>query len=210
MVHKLISIGQGEQLDIFVHPSCVESASSHNEIFEQYSLRLWELFRQSSHKILLKGSHEGRYEDEISKEFRIQTYRRRLSATTSGLLGYSIDKELEHFFKILDAYSGYKIRIHGSFFGLCTQDCAQQVYFYVYEQVTWSLKTSFFNGRDLSRAQFDTLRRYEQLGTFLRSDIRYGLTLNSLVKGPGSIAPDEHYPFGCINFQFTDRMTEIF
>ena len=210
MTDTIIHSRNIRNLDIFIHPTCLDRLEHQDNGIDQFTHRLWEKFTTSQARILLIGAGEGSYEREIGKEFCIQTYRRPISITSYGLLGYAIDAELDKFLEILNSFRGYSIRIHGSFFGLCTQDCFQQVYFYLHENVIWSLNKKFFKGRDLSKRQFIKLGEYERKGTFLNSDIRYGITLCAQNKNERFIEPNEQYPYGSINYQLTDRDSETF
>jgi len=195
-------------IDFFVHPESNKSnycchSESRKKVYREYLSHLMEIVSGSELPVLIKDFHPAR-----------QTFKLKIPVSNhfeSNDCGEIVSKE--EWGKLLKLIGDCDdLRIHGSYFGQCTTNLAQQLLIHLKKHDDVQL---LYLGEVTRGGMIDVASDYLQTeGEFVKSKIRYGVVFHPSSKieinSPGFSNFFRKFPCGNVNFQLIDKSTRIY
>jgi len=213
-------------IDFFVHPDILHEQSNgayHSESYQRYLDQLVERWESSDCPVLLKGieGHE-RFLKKVSKKGeRFQSCSFALYDMPPFEYGEVHPKDWEKFTALIDKTPAEEIRVHGSFYGQCTEGFAVQLLAYRHLGEHWhnwlDLSDDIGNGRIKKKIKEQKTKRkeLEKQGIYVKSNVRFGIMYMppadkiKVVPPTGFLKFWVNLPYGNITYQLTDEKTKV-
>lgn len=191
-------------IDFFVHPEHADRCYGgypNQEIYKAYLSRVIDTAKKSQYPILINGLYSDVFKELISKSNQVMSNSFAIYEDIHIDRGEVRKSDWNKFVKLLDGKKEEEMRIHGCNLGECTEGFAVQLFAYLHRNEYW-------NGDNKKEG---LLRKYHQIkGDFLKSRIRYGVTLYPPF-GISITAPKRILRYhGNITHQLIDDKTEIY
>lgn len=202
-------------VDFFVHPQHAghEYAGYPNEkTYNQYLSHLIKRVEESKLPILIRGMNDNEIATKIAT-------RNHLSSALYDSFGKKVDRgEIDRaywddFVSLLKGHESEEMRVHGCFIGQCTEGFAVQLFAYLNSEEHWH-NWGFEEDREKAEREREIFKKYERKGDFAKSNIRYGIVLESY-KGVKIIKPRfwrrfGRYRYGDVTYQLIDDKTALY
>ena len=205
-------------IDIFVHPDIIHDQTRGNynpPSYQTYFDDLIKKWESSECPILIEGIEGNkRFLETIVKKGKI------FGSASYWLYdippferGEICCNEWKKFVSLLNEINGQEFRIHGSYYGECTEGFAVQLYAHIYLKEHWH----DYNGLDtewesIERKERKKRKKLEKSGAYKDSNIRFGIVHSPRI--PKKVIPPakflrlfRRYPHGNITYQMTDKKT---
>lgn len=124
-------------------------------------------------------------------------------------------KSWDNFIKLISGKENSQIRIHGAYFGECTEGFAVQLFAHLYRGEHWNNWQCWLPEIEAQQnLEINLRKKHESDGDFKKTNIRYGHVLHSKTKVK-IIHPNKYFPLGKrrngnIDFQLLDENSEIY
>ena len=121
--------------------------------------------------------------------------------------------EWKKFLKLLEGHELNEMRVHGSYYGLCTKSFSVQLFGYLYYKRHWGKWMNFCGDwKSDNDRENNLIKKHEHDGDFVKSRIRLRTVLSKSGEELVSVRPNSvlDLPFGNITYQLTDSETKIY
>lgn len=199
------------RIDFFVHPEhAIKTGFSNKTLYNRYLAELYEIYKNSDLPILIAGNEKGEFDELFSLEERLQS-------SSHFIMDFPIDRgeirpsEWERYTEIV--VQGTEFRVHGSYFGECTEGFATQLFGYSFCNEHWYNWMGHIP-KEFIDIQKKKLKFHEKKGNYSYSNIRYGTVLTppkppKIIKR-SFLSKMFGKPHGNITFQLMDSQTKLY
>jgi len=155
-------------IDFFVHPEFKKELFLNNENYKAYERGLISILEASELPILITNGQDNQYLKKFPEK-NILYSMRKSHESLSGELDKNAWESLSN---ITKGKEKQEIKVHGAFFGECTEGFALQLFVYLTTGKYWDGSQNRIFNENL-------LKYHEANGDFLRSNIKYGTVLKN-------------------------------
>ena len=195
-------------IDFFVHPEHAKELG--NEDYQEYISRLKRTYEQSECPILISGYIKGDFDDQFPLERKIESASYHIYEAPIHR-GEVAPTDWEKFTALIKEVESY--RVHGSFFGLCAEGFAVQLFAHLKRGEHWNNWRCIYDEDEL-KIQNKLRRKHERKGDFKNSPIKYGIVLSNSGKCARPKKPFLKFfsriPHGNITHQLIDEETVVY
>lgn len=193
-------------VDFFVHPEHpIKTGYRNTQNYQRYIEHLAHLLKESQFPVLIKGLEPGEFDNSFSLN-------RVLSSASHYIVDFPVDRgevaqrDWDKFTGLVNL--GKEFRVHGSYFGQCTQGFAVQLFGYLHRKEHWN-GTADEKERKLQKK---LEKMHEWKGDFRSSGIRYGTviapeSMKIKIRSPSWLFLSPH---GNVAHQLIDEKTVIY
>ena len=190
-------------IDFFVHPEFKKEHYLDNESYKDYEKGLISILEASELPILITNGQDEFFAKKLTKENILDSVKPSFHDSVVGEVSRYSWEILD---KLVKSKKSSEMRVHGAYFGECTEGFALQLFVYLTTGKYWDgISNRIFNDKILKYHQFH--------GDFLKSNIKYGTVLkngkNISIIRP-TISPFRIRDSGNLTYQLLDHKTKIY
>jgi len=190
-------------IDFFVHPELKKEHYLDNESYKGYENSLISILEASELPILITNGKDELFAKKLTKENILDSIKPSFHDSVVGEVSRYSWEILD---KLVKSKKSSEMRVHGAYFGECTEGFALQLFVYLTTGKYWDgISNRIFNDKILKYHQFH--------GDFLKSNIKYGTVLkngkNISIIRP-TISPFRIRDSGNLTYQLLDHKTKIY
>ena len=156
-------------IDFFVHPELKKEHYLDNESYKGYENSLISILEASELPILITNGKDELFAKKLTKENILDSIKPSFHDSVVGEVSRYSWEILD---KLVKSKKSSEMRVHGAYFGECTEGFALQLFVYLTTGKYW-------NGSQNRIFNENLLKYHEANGNFLRSNIKYGTVLKN-------------------------------